>query len=99
MNARERAKLYEQQMGAEAAARQRRAAAARCKDCSAPVRWVKPRDGKPFLVDYDAHEAGSIIVWPDGHCLLSDPGAWAPPAATLHFRHAATCSARRGIAA
>lgn len=94
MNARDRQKMYEQEMGVDALARQKRAAASRCSACGQAVRWARSRDGKRIAVDYDPHEAGSVLVWPDGHSIATTPGATPPEKATLHFLHSATCRER-----
>lgn len=94
VKAQAQARLYEAEMGAEAAARQLRAAAAKCKSCQAPIRWIQTTAGKHMPVDYDPHEAGNILLWPDGRskpCETGGPAGGIPADATLHFSHFATC--------
>lgn len=95
VNSQDRAKLYEQEMGANALARQQRAAAARCSSCQQPIRWVRTSNGKPMPVDYDPHEGGNILVDDHGgNAIVTEPGgpgSGIPSGKTLHYSHFATC--------
>lgn len=94
VKAREQAKLYENEMGGDAATRQLRAAAPKCRSCNEPIRWITTSGGKHMPVDYDPHDGGNILLWPDGRSKQCEPGGpreGIPAEATLHYSHFATC--------
>ncbi|MFL5954828.1 MAG: hypothetical protein ACJ76I_12050 [Gaiellaceae bacterium] len=92
MNARERQKLYAESVGADALARQLRAAAPKCKSCLRPMLWVTTNRGRHMPVDFDPHEAGNVVVFADGRAdIYREAPSVVPNGATLHFSHLATC--------
>lgn len=93
MNARDRERLYAEQQGGDALARQQRAAAPRCKSCRRPIRWVVTRgNGRRMPVDWDPHEDGNVVVDPDGRAdVYRETPTAVAAGSTLHFSHFATC--------
>lgn len=92
MNAVEREKLYAQQLGDDALARQKRAKAPRCRSCERPMRWVDTNRGRKMPVDYDPHEDGNVVVHANGRAdVYQSTPLDIPAGATLHFSHFATC--------
>jgi hypothetical protein len=92
VNALDRQRLYEKEMGAEAAYRQRRASAPKCKSCGRPMRWVDTNRGRKMPVDFDPHEDGNVVVHANGRAdVQGATPSEIPNGATLHFSHFATC--------
>ena len=93
MNKTEAQRLYEQEAGADALARQRRAAAPRCKSCARPMRWVTNRlSGRKMPVDFDPHEDGNVVVDANDRAdVYRATPTEIPAGSTLHFSHFATC--------
>jgi hypothetical protein len=92
VNAAERRKLYEDQVGPDALQRQLRAAAPKCRSCQRPMRWITTNRGRKMPVDYDPHEDGNIVVHPDGRAdIYQATPSTIPDGTTLHFSHFATC--------
>lgn len=93
MNATERQKLYAEELGQEALARQLRASAPRCKGCLRPMRWVTvSTTNRKMPVDYDPHEDGNVIVYANDRAdVYQTTPTSIPDGATLHFSHFATC--------
>lgn len=88
----DRERAYAQQMGAEAFERQKRAAAPKCKSCSAPIRWGTVRgSGKHMPLDYDENEGGNVFLLENGTCEIGRQQDPTPRGATRHFSHFATC--------
>jgi hypothetical protein len=92
VNAVDRRKLYEEQVGPDALARQLRAAAPKCRSCTRPMRWVTTIRGSKMPVDFDPHEDGNVVVHRDGRAdVYQSTPTEIPGGATLHFSHFATC--------
>ena len=88
----DQAKLYREQMGADALARQKRAAAPKCKSCRAPIRWATIKgSGKHMPLDYDETEGGNVFLFKDDVCVVGKQTDKTPFGATRHYSHFATC--------
>lgn len=87
----DKAKLYAAELGEEVLARQLRAAAPRCRFCHEPIRWTTTHRGKRLPVDYDQHEAGTVVVLGDRATVFPSQPHEVPKGSTLHFPHHATC--------
>lgn len=92
MNARDRQRLYADQVGEDALARQKRAAAPKCKSCHRPMRWVITNRGRKMPVDFDPHEDGNVVVNQNDRAeVYGATPTVVPDGSTLHFSHFATC--------
>jgi hypothetical protein len=99
MNAAERRKLYEEQVGTEALQRQdalkqrqARAVAPKCRSCEAPMRWVVTGRGRRMPVDFDPHEDGNVVVDANGRAeVYRETPMTIDSGSTVHFSHFATC--------
>jgi hypothetical protein len=92
MNAAERRRLYEQEVGADALQRQLRAAARKCDLCGRPMRFVVTGRGRRTYVDFDPHEDGTVLVDRNGRAdTYRETPTTVTDGATLHFFHEATC--------
>jgi hypothetical protein len=84
-------RLYQEQMGAEALAEQRRAGAPKCRACAKPIRWATAGNGKHVMLDFDEHEGGNVFRFDDGTCRTGRQDDPTPPGAKRFYKHEATC--------
>jgi hypothetical protein len=96
VNAAEQQRLYEQEAGRDALARETHAAALlkapKCRSCQKPLRWIVTNRGRRMPVDFYPHEDGNIVVHPDGRAdVYQGTPSTIPDGTTLHFSHFATC--------
>lgn len=89
----EQARLYRDSMGENAAERQKRAAATRCKSCFAPIIWAKSETtGRRMPIDYDPNDGGNVFYSAvTGLVTVGRQEQPTPQGTTRHFSHFATC--------
>lgn len=73
--------------------------AAACRECEAPVIWVRTRTGKSMPLDADPDERGDFYVVEgddgklEGHHVRTYPGGSLPASEDRYTSHFATCTA------